>query len=51
MKAGYEDKIIMTELNDLIRENYVMGGYSYGYCFCNDIIPICSTYYKFGSDT
>lgn len=46
-KAGYEDKQIMIELKELVGENYVLGGYPYGYCLYNDIIPISSTYDKF----
>jgi len=45
--ADYEDKEIMTEMQSLIGNNFVLGGYPYGYCLYNDIIPASSTYDKF----
>lgn len=45
--AGYEDKEIMTQMQDVIGNNFVLGGYPYGYCLYNDIIPASSTYDKF----
>lgn len=45
--ADYEDKEIMEEMQSLIGNNFVLGGYPYGYCFYNDIIPASSTYDKF----
>lgn len=45
--AGYEDKEIMTEMQTLVGNNFVLGGYPYGYCLYNDLIPASSTYDKF----
>ncbi len=45
--AGYEDKAIMMELQELVGNNYVLGGYPFHYCLYNEMIPLSSTYDKF----
>lgn len=47
VRAGYEDKTIMTQLGEIIGDDYVLGGYPYGYCLYNDFVPLSSTYDKF----
>ena len=47
VKAGYENKKLMIALGEIVGDDYVMGGYPYGYCLYNDFVPISSTYDKY----
>lgn len=38
------EKQAMLELNELVGENYVLGGFPYAYCLYNQIIPLSGVY-------